>query len=176
MRCSQPRPAPMRSLRVISSSILHPARSRAQSLILCLVRPLNNNEKYTRPRRSAARPTMQRGERLPFLVSSVVWVRSWLGCIAGLENRFMDRVPGCYGGIVFAQRVPMRSRPLQLHCPVFHPWCCWFPWIRSWIFAVWTVRMEMDLRRNSYWRYRPHLHSRTDSRSLSAKWTGRAAN
>ena len=41
------------------------------------------------------------------------------------------------------------------------------------IFAVWTVRMEMDLRRNSYWRYRSHLHSRTDSRSLSAKWTRR---
>ena len=114
---------------------------------------------------------MQRDKRPPFLVSSVVCVRSWPGRIAGLENRFMDRVPGFHGGTMSAQRFPMRPRPLPLHWPVFHPCCCCFSWIRSWVFAVWTVRMEMDLRRNGYWRYCPHLHSRTDSRSLSAKWT-----
>jgi hypothetical protein len=68
---------------------------------LVLVRPLNNNEKYTRPR-PPARPAMQRDERLPFLVSSVVCVRSWLGFIARLENRFMDRVPGCHGDTMSA--------------------------------------------------------------------------
>jgi hypothetical protein len=52
---------------------------------------------------------MQRDERLAFLVSSVVCVRSWLGRIAGLENRFMDRVPGCHGGTMSAQRFPMRG-------------------------------------------------------------------
>jgi hypothetical protein len=36
-----------------------------------------------------------------------------VGGIAGLENRFMDRVPGCHGGTVFAQRFPMRGR---VHC------------------------------------------------------------
>ena len=140
---------------------------------LILVRLLNNNEKQAWPRRSATRPAMQRDERLPFLVSSVVCIRSWLGRTAGLENRFMDRVPWCHGSTMPAQRFPMRPRPLPLHWPAFHPWCCRFPWIRSWIFAVWTVRMEMDLRRNGYWRYRTHLHSRTDSWSLSAKWTRR---
>src|SRR5262249_15220116 len=134
-------------------------------------RPLNNNEKYTWPRRSAARPAMQRDERLPFLVSSVVCVRSWLGCIHRLENRFMDRVPGCHGDIMSAQCLPMRPRSLLLHWPVFHSRCCRFPRIRSWIFAVWTVRMDVDLRGNGYWRYRPHLHSRTHSRSLSTKST-----
>ena len=141
---------------------------------LFLVRRLNNNEKYTWPRRSAARPAMQRDERLPFLVSSVVCVRSWLGCIVRLENRFMDRIPGCHGDIMSAQRLPMRPRSLLLHWPVFHPGCCCFPWIRSWIFAVWTVRLEMDLRPNSCWGYRPHLHSRTHSRSLSTKSIRRA--
>jgi hypothetical protein len=159
-------------------------RSRATSLIrvhlglhslsvavahLVFVRRLNNNEKYTPPRWSAARPAMQRAERLPFLVSSMVCIRYWLGGIARLENRFMDRVLGCHGGTVFAQRFPMRPRPLPLHWPVFHPWCSCFTWIRYWIFAVWTVRLEMDLRRNSYWRHRPHVHSRIHSRSLSAK-------
>jgi len=138
---------------------------------LFLVRTLNNNEKYTWPRRSGGRPAMQWDQRLRFLVSSLVCVRSWLGCIAHLENRFMDWVPGRHGDTMSAQRFPMRPRPLLLHWPVFHSWCCCFPWIRSWIFAVWILRMEMDLRRNSYWRYRPHLHSRTHSRSLSAKWT-----
>src|SRR5258708_4389573 len=117
---------------------------------------------------------MQRDGRLSFLVSSLVWVRFWLGRIDDLENGFMDHVPGCHGGTMSAQRFPMRPRPLPLHWPVFHPWCCCFPWIRSWIFAVWTVRMEMDLRRNSYWRYRPHLHSSTHSWSLSAKLSRRA--
>src|SRR5215475_14599567 len=140
---------------------------------IILVRPLNNNEKCTWPRRFAARPAMQRDERLPFLVSSVVCVRSWLGRIAHLEDPFMDRVPGCHGGALSAQRFPMRSRPLLLHWPVFHSGCCCFPWIRAWIFAVWTVWMEMDLCRNSYRRYRPHLHSRTHSRSLSTKSTRR---
>src|SRR5262249_13887207 len=134
-------------------------------------RPLNNNEKYTWPRRSAARPAMQRDERLPFLVSSVVCVRSWLGCIARLENPFMGRVPGCHGDIMSAQCLPMRPRSLLLYWPVFHSRCCCFPRIRSWIFAVWTVRMDVDLRRNSYLRHRPHLHSRTHSRSLSTKST-----
>ena len=112
-------------------------------------------------------------KRLPFLVSSVVCVRSWLGCIARLENRFMDRVPGCHGDIMSAQRLPMRPRSLLLHWLVFHSRCCCFPWIRSWIFAVWTVRMDVDLRRNSYWRYRPNLHSGTHSRSPSTKSTRR---
>ena len=114
---------------------------------------------------------MQRHQRLPFLVSSVVCVRSWLGRIAHLENPLMDRVLGCHGDIMSAQCLPMWPRPLLLHWPVFHSRCCCFPWIRSWIFAVWTVRLEMDLRHNSYWRYRPHLHSRTHSRSLSTKST-----
>jgi hypothetical protein len=62
---------------------------------------------------------MQRDERLPFLVSSVVCIRYWLGGIARLENRFMDRVPGCHGGTMFAQCFPMRPRPLPLHWPLF---------------------------------------------------------
>ncbi len=140
---------------------------------LFLVRPLNNDEKYTWPRRAAAGPAMQRDQRLPFLVPSVVCIRYWLGRIAPLENRFMDRVPECHGDTMSAQRLQMRPRSLRLHWPLFHPWCCCFSWIRSWIFAVWTVRMEMDLRRNSYWRYRPDMHSRTHSRSLPAKWIRR---
>jgi len=116
---------------------------------------------------------MQRDKRLPFLVSSVVCVRSWLGRIAHLENPLMDRVLGCHGDIMSAQCLPMWPRPLLLHWPVFHSRCCCFPWIRSWIFAVWTVRLEMDLRHSSCWGYRPHLHSRTHSRSLSTKPTRR---
>jgi len=117
---------------------------------------------------------MQRDERLRFLVSSVVCVRSWLGCAVRLENRFVDFVAGFYGDTMSAQRFSMRPSPLQLHGSIFHSWCCCFPRIRSWTVAAWTVRMEMDLRYNSYWRHRPHLHSRTHSRSLSAKWTRRS--
>jgi hypothetical protein len=43
---------------------------------------------------------MQRDERLPFLVFSVVCVRFWLGFIARLENRFMYRVLGSWGHYV----------------------------------------------------------------------------
>jgi hypothetical protein len=64
---------------------------------------------------------MQWHERLPFLVSSVVCIRHWLGGIAALENRSMDFVPERHGRTVFAQRFPMRPRPLPLHWPVFHP-------------------------------------------------------
>src|SRR5262245_5926275 len=46
---------------------------------------------------------MQRDERLPFLVSSLVCLRSWMGHIAHLENRFMDRVPRCYGDVMAAK-------------------------------------------------------------------------
>jgi len=138
---------------------------------LSFVRPLSNNGNYTWLRRSAARPAVQRDERLALLVSSVVCIRYWLGGGARLENRFMDRVPGCHGDTMSAQRLPMRPRPLLLHWTVFHSWCCRFSWIRSWFFTVWTVRLEMDLRRNSCWGYRPHVHSRTHSRSLSTKST-----
>src|SRR5215831_12590117 len=113
---------------------------------------------------------MQRDEQLSFLVSSVVCLRSWLGRIACLENRFVDCFPGRHGDTMSAQRFPMPPRALLFHGPAFHFWCCCFPRIWPWTFAAWSVWMEMDLRRNSYWRHRSHLHSRTHSRSVSPKW------
>ena len=130
-------------------------------------------ERRARLRPTAARRIMQRDEDVPFLVSSIVCVCPWFLRIAWLENGFVDVVARVYGRTMFAERLQVRPHPLLLHRPVFHPWCSCFVWIRCWIFAVWTIRMEMDLRRNSYWRYRPHLHSRTHSRSLSTKSTRR---
>jgi hypothetical protein len=120
--------------------------------------------------RSAARLAMQRDERLPLLVSSVVCVRPWLGRVARLENRFVDCVARIHGGNVSGQCIALRPSSLPLHGPVFHPWCYCFPRIRCWAFAAWAVRMELGLRCNSCWRRGPHLHSRTHARSLSAKW------
>src|SRR5215471_2414453 len=76
---------------------------------------------------------MRRDKWFPFLVSSLVCLRSWLGRIACLENCFMDHVPGCHGDTMSAQRFQMRACSLPLYWPVFHPWCCCFPWIRSWV-------------------------------------------
>jgi len=123
--------------------------------------------------RSGARPTMQGAKRVCSLVFTVVCVRARLLGTACAENGLVDNLARVHGCSVSGQRFPLRPRPLPLHWPVFYPWCSCFPRIRAWIFSVWTIRMEMDLRRNSYWRYRPHLHSRTYSRSLSAKWTRR---
>ena len=53
---------------------------------------------------------MQRDERLAFLVSSVVCLRSWLGRIARLENRIVDCIPGRHGDTMSA------SRCGRVHC------------------------------------------------------------
>ena len=116
---------------------------------------------------------MQWDQGFPFLVCSVVCFRSWLVRIARLENRFVECVAGLHGDTMSAQRFPMRPRALLFHGPAFHPWCCCFSRIWSWTFAAWSVWMEMDLRRNSHWRHRPHLYSRTHFRSLSPKWIRR---
>lgn len=112
---------------------------------------------------------MQRDKRLPFLVSSVDCLRSWLGRFARLENRFVDCIPGRHGDTMPFQRFPMPSSALLFHGPVFHRWCCCFPRIWPWTFAAWSIWMEADLRGNSYWRHGLDLHSRTYSRSLSPK-------
>src|SRR5215471_13450422 len=58
---------------------------------------------------------------------------------------------------------------LPVHGTVFHPRRYLFPRIRAWASSIWTVRMEMDWRRDNHWRYRVLLHSGTCSWPLSSQ-------
>jgi hypothetical protein len=63
------------------------------------------------------------------------------------------------------------GRPLLLHRTVSDSLRCCLARIWAWTFAAWAVRMEIDWRRNNYRSGRAHLHSRTRSWPLSAKWS-----
>jgi len=124
--------------------------------------------------RSGARPTMQGPQRVSFLVYTLSRLRARLLGTACLENGFVGNIARVHGCNVPSQRCSLRSHSLLLHGAVFHPWSYCLARIRSWLSATWTIRVEMDWHRNNYWRDRADLHSRTDSRPLSANRNARA--
>ena len=116
---------------------------------------------------------MQRAERVLSLVCTVVCLRAWLLDTAYYENGFVDNIARVHGCSVSDQRFALRPHSLPLHRAVSDSLCCYFARIWARASASWTGRLEMDWRRNNYWCDRAHLHSRTRSGPLSAKWNRR---
>src|SRR6266571_741314 len=92
----------------------------------------NHERRAQRPRPTAARRVVQRDEYVPFLVSSVVCIRTRLLCIAWLENGFVDVVTRVHGRSMFVECLAMRPHSLLPHGSVFHSRCCYVPWIWYW--------------------------------------------
>ena len=80
----------------------------------------------------------------------------------------MDDVARIHGCSLSVERFPLRPNSLPVHGTVFHPRRYLFPRIRAWASSIWTVRMEMDWRRDNHWRDRTLLHSGTCSWPLSS--------
>ena len=112
---------------------------------------------------------MQRTKRVPSLVRAVVRLCARLWPSGWVENDSVVNVARGHRGSVFTQRLPMRPRSLSLYGTVFHPLRCYFPGLWPGATAAWTVRMEMDRRRNDRWRVGPLLHSGAVSRPVLAK-------
>ena len=119
---------------------------------------------------SGARLPMQRAERVSSLGCTVGCFRARLSRAVWVENGFVGYVARVHGRCVFAQRLPLRSRSLPLHRTIFHPWRSYFLGLWPRPPAAWTIRVELDWRRNNHRSNRLHLGSRTVSRSIS---TGR---
>jgi len=67
------------------------------------------------------------------------------------------------------QRFPMRPSSLALYGAIFHPLRYYFPRLWPRASAARTLRVEVDRRRNNYWRLGSLLHPGALSRSVSAK-------
>ena len=116
---------------------------------------------------------MQWAKRVSSLVRPVVCLRGRLSRTACLENGAVDNVAHVHGSSVSAQCFPLRPRSLSLHRTVSDSLRCRLTRIWAWASAAWSVWMEMDWRRNNYWCDCAHLHSRSPSWPLSAKWNRR---
>ena len=136
---------------------------------LCLVRPHSNEQRHIQLRWFGARPAVQRIKSVPSLVCAVVCFCAWLLRISWVENDFVVNITRGHGCSVSAQRFPMRPRSLPLYGTIFHPLRCYFPRLWPGASAAWTVRVEVDRRRDNHWRLGLLLHSGVVSRSVSAK-------
>jgi hypothetical protein len=88
------------------------------------------------------------------------------------ENDFVVYLARGHRRSVSNQRFPMRPRSLPLYGTIFYPLCRFFPWLWPWTSAIWTIRMEMDRRRNNRWRLGPLLHSGVASRPVPKRLSG----
>ena len=112
---------------------------------------------------------MPRTEWIPSLVCTVDCLCAGLWRTVLVENDFVVNVARRHGRSVSGQRFPMRPGSLPLHGAIFHPLRCYFTRLRPRASAAWTVRVEVDRRRDNHWRFGPLLHSGTVSRSVSTK-------
>src|SRR5206468_10420516 len=109
------------------------------------------------------------------LSAFLLWCVPWCAFALGfgpsgwVENDFVVNVARGHGRSVSIQRFSMWPRSLPLYGATFHLLRCCFPrlWPRS--SAAWTIRVEVDRRRNNRWRLVPYLCTGAVSRSISAK-------
>ena len=143
------------------------------SLILCLVKSAQHEQRYVQLLSVGTRFTLQPAERFLSMMCTMGLLCGGLFRTVLVKNHFVVSIARSHGRSVSAQRFPMRPCSLPLHRAFFHPRSCRLPRLWSRPFALWTVGMEMDWHRDDYWRDRAHLHSRARSWPLSAKWNGR---